>query len=104
MHNEDYINICLEYNKQIEINDNKHMHDALLKTTPFLINHLLTARQKSVVYLIIVKQKTQKEAAEVLGITQSTVCRSYQSALKNLKQGASIAINAIEQYINVKEG
>lgn len=50
----------------------------------------LTPRQKEIVYLIYFEEKTQEEAAEMLGISQATVSVTLERAIENLKNTVKI--------------
>lgn len=50
----------------------------------FLIENCLTARQKQIIVLYYYQKQTLRQIADILGITESTVCRTKKRACKRL--------------------
>lgn len=54
------------------------------KQLHFLIENCLTARQKQIIVLYYYQKQTLRQIADILGITESTVCRTKKRACKRL--------------------
>ena len=78
-------------------------YKALWDTLPFIIDTSLTKKQKETVKLRM-DGLTMDAIAQRCGVTQPTIFRRYETAMKTLKHDVKIAKNAIDNYKETESG
>lgn len=68
-----------------ELSDNEHQLEKVKQYLFQITDEILTNRQKQILFRVISGEK-QREIAEDLGISKSTVSRTYHRGVKNLKE------------------
>ena len=98
-----HINNSNSYCMPIDLqdNDNTNQIRALINTIPQIVDSELTERQKRVVDLILFKNLKQTQDAELLGISQPTVNRSYKSAIIKLQKYMFFCNECLKNYISI---
>ena len=76
---------------------------SLILITPEIIKSELTPRQNEILDLIIFKGFTQTQAANVLGLSQPTIHKSYKAAILKLRKYLYFCNECIKKYSQLKE-
>ena len=80
-----------------ESNNSKKIMALLLVQTDIL-RETLTDRQKDVVRTVILENRSQREAAKILQLSTSTVCKTLQATISKMRSYLSFCEAALRYY------